>query len=137
MLGTPDAHSGRSLERQTVLLVDDDAAVRQLVGAILRQHGYTVMEAFDGAEGLRICAQHQGPIHLLLTDVQMPRMSGPRLAPLVLAIRPQTLILYMSAQPREAVQAPGGLEPTVPFLQKPFAPDTLMRTVRDLLGSTR
>jgi len=103
------------------------------MGIVLRNHGYRVLEALGGTHALGICAQHDGPIHLLLTDVQMPDLCGPALASRVLTLRPHTLILYMSADPEEALLSRAGVEPAVVFIQKPFTSDALAQKVRDVL----
>ena len=121
-------------ESATILLVDDDADVRAFVGNLLQQEGYLVLEASGGREALRICAQYEGPLHLLLTDVQMPDMSGPELVPQALALRPHLPVLYMSAQSSEAFHVLLNGQPAWPFIHKPFAPEVLAQKVRDLLG---
>ncbi|MBM4133738.1 MAG: response regulator [Nitrospira sp.] len=122
-------------ESKTILLVDDDADVREFVGSLLQREGYRVLETSGGLEALHICARHEGPIHLLLTDVQMPDMTGPELVPRALAIRPHLPVLYMSAQSSEAFHALLKGQPAGPFIQKPFTPDALVKKVRDLLGA--
>lgn len=119
---------------ETILLVDDDADVRELVSTLLQREGYLVLEASGGAEALRLCTQAEIPLRLLLTDVQMPGMTGPELVSRALALRPQLSVLYMSAQSGEAFQAqPGGLAGRA-FIQKPFTPEALVHAVRSLLG---
>nr|MBI3614115.1 response regulator [Nitrospirota bacterium] len=131
---TPDAPHGSAADSETILLVDDDAAVRQYVGYILQRYGYRVLEASGGTEALHLCAHHEGQIHLLLSDVQMPDISGPELVPQALAIRPHLPVLYMSAQFSEDVHALLKGQPARPFIQKPFTPEALTQKVRDLLG---
>ena len=87
---------GLDTETQTILLVDDDAAVRTLVTAFLESAGYAVLIAADGVEGLRVFQQHQDSIALLLSDVTMPKMSGLQLADSVLTLRPELPVLLMS-----------------------------------------
>ena len=119
----------------TVLLVEDEAGVRHLARAVLTRYGYRVIEAADGAEALRLAADHTEPIHLLLTDVVMPGMSGPELAAKFRSLRPETQVLYASGYTDEAIVHHGvrGGDDSVPFLQKPFEPDDLVRRVRALL----
>ncbi|TAJ10163.1 MAG: response regulator [Nitrospirae bacterium] len=130
----PDVPHGSAADSETVLLVDDDEAVRQYVGYILRRYGYRVLEASGGTEALHLCAQHEGPIHLLLTDIQMLDMTGPELAPRALALRPHLPVLYMSAQFSEDVLSQLEGQPLQPFIQKPFSPEALAQKMRDLLG---
>ena len=85
--------------RETVLLVEDEPGVRRLVNETLRLHGYTVLEARHGIEALLTGAKHAGPIHLLLTDVVMPQMSGPEVAEKLATVRPEVKVLYMSGYP--------------------------------------
>jgi CheY-like chemotaxis protein len=123
--------SGRS---ETVLLVEDEPMVRRLSREILEMHGYHVLEAMQGDEALRICEQHEGPIHVLLTDVVMPRMSGRELAERVRVLRPDTRILFMSGYTDDAVVRHGIFDEDIPFLQKPFTADVLALKVRAVLG---
>ncbi|MDE3019876.1 MAG: response regulator [Nitrospirota bacterium] len=125
---------GSATDSETVLLVDDDEAVRQYVGYILRRYGYRVLEASGGAEALHLCTQHEGPIHLLLTDIQMLDMTGPELAPRALVLRPHLQVLYMSAQFSEDVLSQLEGQPLQPFIQKPFTSEALVHTIRHLLG---
>ncbi|MGH7613671.1 MAG: PAS domain S-box protein [Gemmatimonadales bacterium] len=117
----------------TVLLVEDEPGVRHLARAVLTRYGYRVLEAADGAEALRLAADHTEPIHLLLTDVVMPGMSGPELAARFHSLRPETQVLYASGYTNEAIVHHGVRDDRVPFLQKPFEPDDLVRRVRALL----
>jgi PAS domain S-box-containing protein len=118
---------------ETVLLVEDEVGVRKLFQEILRRHGYTVLEARDSQDAVMIGAEHPGPIHLLLTDVVMPQMSGGELAKRIRGMRPALRVLYVSGYADDASlrrEAPdlGGA-----FLQKPFTPEVLLRTLRDVL----
>ncbi|MDB4950288.1 MAG: multi-sensor hybrid histidine kinase [Gemmatimonadetes bacterium] len=126
--GLPGGH-------ETILLVEDEEAVRALVRRILRGCGYTVLTAGDGDSALRRCAEHTGPIDLLVTDVVMPGMGGPALAEKLLELHPEMRVLYVSGYTDDAVVRHGVLEATVNFLQKPFAPSDLARKVREALGS--
>ena len=118
---------------ETILLVEDEPSVRILARESLREGGYTVLEAGDGEEALRVAAAHPGPIHLLLTDVVMPRMRGRVLADRLRAARPAVDVLFISGYPDAALDGRGTLEPGMAFLEKPFTPDALLRRVRRAL----
>jgi PAS domain S-box-containing protein len=120
---------------ETVLLVDDVETVRALAREILRMNGYTVLEARHAREALLLSEAHRGPIHLMLTDVMMPGMSGGELARRMRAQRPSTRVLYMSGYADAAIfphALPGG---DTAFLQKPFTAAALSRKVRDTLDA--
>ena len=119
--------------RETILLVEDEPSVRGLVHETLRLHGYTVLEARHGIEALLTGARHVGPIHLLLTDVVMPQMSGPEVAEKLLTVRPGIKVLYMSGYPDHPVFDQGGVSRETSFLAKPFSPNVLARKVREIL----
>jgi len=120
---------------ETVLVVEDDAAVLALICRALKAEGYTILCASDGADALRIVERHGGEIHLLLTDVVMPGMNGRELAEQMAARRAGIRILYMSGYPGEAAIHQGALVRGSAFLQKPFSPDGLTRKVRDTLDA--
>ncbi len=121
---------------ETVLLVEDEPVVRQLVAEILETNGYTVLQAADGPSVLELARRHSGDIDLLVTDVVMPGMSGPEVAQSVTAMRPGTHVLYMSGYTDSAIGHHGVLEPGIAFLQKPFSTHDLTRKVRALLDET-
>jgi signal transduction histidine kinase len=123
--------------RETVLLVEDEPGVRRLVNETLRIHGYTVLEARHGIEALLTGAKHMGPIHLLLTDVVMPQMSGPEVAEKLSGVRPAVKVLYMSGYPDHPVFSKGGVDTERCFLQKPFTPNALAQKVREVLDSAQ
>jgi DNA-binding NtrC family response regulator len=120
---------------ETVLLVEDDQQVRTLAGTVLTRNGYVVIEASDAEEAFRVAAQHAGPLHLLLTDVVMPGMSGRVLAERLSKQYPELNVLYMSGYTDDAIVHHGVLTPGVAFLQKPFTPTTLARAVREVLDT--
>jgi PAS domain S-box-containing protein len=121
--------------RETVLLVEDEEAVRALVRSILEGNGYTVLTASDGMEALNVGRSHGTPIHLILTDVVMPRMGGREAAESLAPHLPGVKVLYMSGYTDEAIVHHGVLEPGIPFLEKPFTPDALLRKVRQTLDA--
>jgi len=120
---------------ETVVLVEDEPLVKNLVGEVLRKNGYQVMEFVNGREALARVKLHRGLVHLLVTDVVMPGMSGIELARHLAVGRPEMRVLFISGYTDELVGRQGGLQPGRAFLPKPFTPDTLLRTVRGLLDA--
>ncbi len=118
---------------ETVLLVEDEEGVRTLVRTILQTNGYTVLEARHGKEAFFISGRHEGPIHLMVTDVVMPGMSGQELADRLKSSRPDMKVLFLSGYTDEAVVRHGVLKPGTAFLQKPFTPGRLARKARLVL----
>jgi CheY-like chemotaxis protein len=118
---------------ETVLLVEDERAVRNLASQILKRQGYCVLEASSGEEALELYRVHQDPIHLVLTDVVMPRMSGRELTDRLLSFHPKIKILYMSGYTDDAILQHGVLEKGVNYIQKPFTMESLTRKVREVL----
>jgi PAS domain S-box-containing protein len=118
---------------ETILLAEDEEMVRNLARDSLKMHGYTVLEAANAGEALLICQQHKGPIHLLLTDVVMPRMSGKELAEQLVRWRPDTRVLYMSGYTDQAIVHHDILDRGIDFIGKPFTPDALVHKVVGVL----
>ena len=110
---------------ETILLVEDDEMVRALVRETLARDGYKVLEAADPMDAQRIASEFRSQIHLLITDVVMPKVSGRELAERLASQRPQMKVLYMSGYTDSAIVANGILEKEVAFLQKPFTPTVL------------
>jgi len=126
---------GRELPRgaEMVLVAEDQEDVRDLVVQILKRQGYEVLVASDGVEALIICQQYKGLIHLLVTDVVMPRMSGRELADQLLHLYPGIKVLYMSGYTDDAIVRHGVLEAGLNFIEKPFSLEALARKVREVL----
>jgi PAS domain S-box-containing protein len=122
---------------ETILLVEDEASVRVTARHVLSASGYTVLEAADGEAALQICQQHTEAIHLLLTDVVMPRMGGCQLADLLQPLRPDMKVLFLSGYTDDALVRHGVQESHMAFLQKPFTPAALARKVREVLDQQR
>jgi len=120
---------------ETILLVEDDETVRGLTRRLLVARGHTVVLASQGEEALQLAQRHAGRIHLLVTDVVMPGMSGRELADRMQALLPGIKVLFLSGYTDDAIVRHGVLEPGVAFLQKPFAADALARKVREVLDT--
>ncbi len=120
---------------ETILLVEDEDAVRNLTRRLLENAGYTVLQASDAEAALELAQRHAGRLDMLLTDVVMPGLSGPELARRLMSSRPGLRVLYVSGYPDETMASQGILEPDASFLQKPFTPETLARRVREILDS--
>jgi PAS domain S-box-containing protein len=137
-----EANSGEApgawpVGRETVLVVEDEDAVRLLVSEILKEAGYSVVTASNGEKALQVAAASEGPIHLLLTDVVMPRMGGRALAGEIRGLLPDAPVLYMSGYTTERAIRDGVAADGIAFLQKPFTPDALVRKVREVLDARR
>jgi len=117
---------------ETILVVEDEPAVLELVRQALNRQGYTVLSAGDVHEALRICREHRGEIGLLLTDIVMPGMSGPQLVEQIVQLRKGIRVLYMSGYSDTAIEQPA---PAPALFQKPFTPSALARKVREVLDS--
>jgi two-component system, cell cycle sensor histidine kinase and response regulator CckA len=123
--------------QETVLLVEDEPAVQSLAARTLREGGYRVLQASNGAEAIRIAEEHSGEeIHLLLTDVVMPQVSGKETSSLFKASRPNSKVLFVSGYTNDAIIHHGVLDPGIAFLQKPFTPDSLLNKVRTVLDES-
>ena len=118
---------------ETVMLVEDEEALRGLAVQVLRANGYTVLEASTGEEAERVCSEFKGAIHILVTDVVMPGMNGPALAGRLQSSRPLLRVLYISGYTENVLEVQGKLGSVTAFLQKPFAPSVLVHRVRELL----
>jgi len=122
---------------ETVLLVEDEEEVRELAREILALSGYTLLTAGDPAEAIRLSQGHHGVIHLLVTDVVMPGMSGRQLADRLTAERPGLKVIFMSGYTDNAIVHHGVLDPGTAFVQKPFTPESLTRKVREVLDAAQ
>ena len=122
---------------ETILLVEDEPALRILIREILISAGYRVLDGATAREALSLSAGHGGPIHLALTDVILPSMSGRQMADALRAARPDTRVLYMSGYTDDAISHHGILEPGTHFMEKPFTSDALLRKVREVIDSAQ
>jgi two-component system cell cycle sensor histidine kinase/response regulator CckA len=120
---------------ETVLVVEDEEAVRRLACQSLEAHGYKPLPAASASEALLLCEKHHGELHLMLTDVVMPHVSGRELAQRAAAFRPQMKVLFMSGYTDNAIVHHGVLDAGTPFLQKPFTPRSLAQKVREVLDA--
>jgi two-component system cell cycle sensor histidine kinase/response regulator CckA len=120
---------------EVILLVEDEENIRQPATEILESRGYTVLAAGDGSEAIDLAAQHPGPIHIMVTDVVMPGMSGSQLAERMTAERQDLKVVYISGYPEDSIAHHGVLNPGHIFLQKPFSPATLLAKVREVLDN--
>jgi CheY-like chemotaxis protein len=127
----PDAELVRGSE--TILLVEDDTSVRRLLTEVLEQNGLTVRQANNGVNALQAAVRHEGPIHLLITDIIMPQMSGRVLAERLLTRGLVRKVLYISGYTETGIVHGGELDKGTPFLAKPFSNDTFLRKVREML----
>ena len=118
-------------QMETILVVDDEAQIRTLARDILLGAGYQVLEAEDGDHALRIADDHQGAIHVLLTDIMMPGINGKELADRFIVARPDTKAIFMSGRVAEVISDAGVLIPADAFLAKPFTAERLLNKVRE------
>jgi two-component system, cell cycle sensor histidine kinase and response regulator CckA len=132
MTPPPAEHSGT----ETLLIVENEPAIRNLLQMSLRKNGYTVLAAESAREALEIARGHLGAIDLLITDVVMPDMNGPELVKELAAIRPATRTLFMSGYMNDALGDQGVSPDHANFIQKPFSPRVIAQKVRDILDGT-
>ena len=118
---------------ETILVVEDDPAVQDLVCQFLSHQGYRILRAQDSDDALRICREYKGPVHLMLTDVVMPKMGGRDLANQCTRLRPNLRVLFMSGYTGDAIAQRGVLEPGLHLIQKPFSPSSLACRIREIL----
>jgi len=118
---------------ETILLVEDEEMVRDLACEILQEYNYKVLVPSNAAEAISICEQNRNTIHLLLTDVVMPGMSGPQLSEKLKSLHPEIKVLYMSGYADNAIIHHGVLKPGTPFIQKPFSPQNLLKKIQQIL----
>jgi CheY-like chemotaxis protein len=117
---------------ETILLVEDDALVRALTRTLLGQAGYQVLEAENAEAALALAARHSAVIHLLLTDVVLPRVGGRQLADQLCAQRPETKVLFRSGYTNDSILRHGVVDSAVELLQKPFTRVSLLRRIRSM-----
>jgi CheY-like chemotaxis protein len=127
---------GAARRNETILVVEDDPAIRMLVEEILTGAGYNVLVAGTGDKAIQLADEHEGVIHLLLTDVVLPSMGGKEIAGRIALVRPETKVLFMSGYTGNAADERENLEPGVEFLQKPFTPDALCEKIGGLLSTS-
>jgi signal transduction histidine kinase len=131
---TPASSEDRLHGSETVLIVEDQAEVRNLTVRVLAKFGYRVLSAAGGREALALCEKHTDIIHLVITDVVMPGMTGRELADRLQQMKPELKVLYVSGYTADAIAHQGVLDPGVAYLPKPFSPDGLLRKVREMLA---
>ena len=119
---------------KTILLAEDSVSLREMAREYLASLGYVVLEAASGREALQKAQEFDGPIHLLLTDVVMPEMSGPELARHVMALRPEIKVIFTSGYTNDAIARQGVLDPAVAFIQKPYRPKALALKIQEVLA---
>jgi two-component system cell cycle sensor histidine kinase/response regulator CckA len=118
---------------ETILVLEDENALRQLIRQVLSRAGHTVLDTGDPYEAIQLCERHPGEIALFITDMVLPKMSGPQVAERVRQMRPDVRIIYTSGYPGKA-SIPARLRHNgTTFFEKPFTPDTLVRKVRAVL----
>jgi two-component system cell cycle sensor histidine kinase/response regulator CckA len=130
--GKPEFHRGS----ETILLVEDESGVRELAAEFLKVHGYTVIEAGNGVEALEVAARYEGPIHVLLTDMIMPKMGGAELRKRIAASRPDLRIAFMTGYSEYATPESDASSKSSRVLQKPFSSASISQIVRDTLAGS-
>ena len=133
--GPPPADAQALRGTETVLVIDDHAGVRAWIERTLRRFGYTVIAVATGADAVAASLAHEGPIHLMLTDVFLPGATGREAARRVLADRPNARVLYMSGYTTEAVMQHGLLDPAMAYMQKPVTVEELLRSIREVFAA--
>jgi CheY-like chemotaxis protein len=129
-----EEHDGNG---EVVLLVEDEAGIREVARRILERRGYRVLAASDGGEAIELAREHDGPIDLLITDVIMPNMLGKEVAERILALRPDTQVLYMSGYAQPILGEGDNLPKGMLLLEKPFTEHILLSKAREALGASR
>jgi CheY-like chemotaxis protein len=133
----PENHvQGGARPMETILVAEDDPAIRLLVKEILASAGYNVLLAANGSSAIQLADEYEGAIHLLLTDVVLPNMGGKEIAGRIALVRPATKVLFMSGYTGNVADERENLEPGVEFLQKPFTPDALCQKIGSLLSTS-
>jgi len=132
-IAAPDRPPSASKGRESILLVEDEQVVRQLGKTVLKDQGYTVIEAADGESAEEIFRSHRDEIQLIVTDVVLPRMNGRELVERLRALKPGVHVLYMSGYTSDAIVHHGVLDEGISFIQKPFAMQALLAKVREVL----
>jgi two-component system cell cycle sensor histidine kinase/response regulator CckA len=132
----PRASSRQVLEGLTVLLVEDDGEIREIIRDTLEENGCNVVEAENGLTALERCAAHDGPIQLLVTDMMMPGMNGHELAERIVRMRPETPVLFVSGHPEAEVGDNTLIGRRVSLLRKPFSSDELVERVAEVVRSS-
>jgi len=121
---------------ETILLVEDEEVIRKLLQKMLSQQGYNLLETCDGEDALRVFTRHRDSIHLVVTDVVMPNMSGTELVRNLRVLCPETKVLYVSGHPEKATELGSELGPNADLLYKPFKREALLVKVRNLLDES-
>src|SRR5579859_406760 len=121
---------------ETILLAEDSASLREMAREYLESLGYAVLEAASGVAALQVAKEFDGTIHLLLTDVVMPEMSGPELARRMTTLHPETKIIFTSGYTNDAITRQGVLNPSIAFIQKPYRPKALARKIQEVLAES-
>ena len=130
-----DDRSDLSRGSETILIAEDEDSVRTLIEEILQTHGYNVLSAANGSEATLMSERHKGPIHLLVTDIIMPQMSGPELARHMTIQRPGMKVLFLSGYANDSILEQNSIVSGGSFLQKPFSPETLTLKIREIIES--
>jgi len=133
-VGTAEQRAG-AVGTETILLVEDETAVRASVRRLLEWHGYTVLEARNGVDALRVYQSHSADIDLVLTDVVMPELGGYELVDQLRAERPDLRVVFMSGYAERALTTNGSVPSGTGYLEKPFTVETLMRRLREVLDA--